>query len=674
MNQRGETVQSGRLTLLVARPAGRADGRRSRASSSSPPPTAPATTAPRGVLADEFRRAGALPTVVDHFRDLVHPEFDRWSRAPLLRACSAGLPRSGAERVLARRSDQRLLAVHAGVQPGGRAEAPPAPARAQRSTRSVSVQPTPAAALSFLRSRGEPIPPHTTVFTDFVAHTQWIHPHVDRYCVPAEEIAHELTAVGLPREGVVVTGIPVACEFLEQPDRAAARLALGLSPRLPVLLFMDGSGGGFGRLEEAARAVLGMEQSVPGRVRGRTRAGSRGAAPAARGGHENRFKVFGFVDHVRELMAAADFLVTKAGGLTLAEALAAELPVICFGSLPGQEARNERFAAMAGVGLVAGSGAQLQRVIAAALRDPVLLRDIRERIGLYRRPRAAEDIVALVLGDQRPGTRARVVSGGGLAHRGAGALGGLHLGLSRADARERLARAADGPEDRPHLRRRPGSRAHPARAGHPGGPRRQGDLLPDRRAGGRGRARWSAASPAAGHDLGNHTWSHRSLWLAGPRETARQVRRGHEAISQAAGAPPRFFRPPWGMTNLALFPVLRRLETPCVFWTVQPEGRRPATPARPGRARATAREARGDRGSSRRRRRRRRRGAPRRGAAGDDRDARRRRAMRWSRSATCCRIPPAPRSFDKGVLQWPSTPAARAAFSSKAPTAPPPAP
>jgi len=263
------------------------------------------------------------------------------------------------------------------------------------------VQPTPAAALSYLRSRGEPTPPHTTVFTDFVAHTQWIHPHVDRYCVPAEEIAHALTAKGLPREGVVVTGIPVAGEFLQQPDRAAARLALGLSPRLPVLLFMDGSGGGFGRLEEAARAVLGMEQPfqavfVTGHERG-LEARLRRLAD----GRENRVKVFGFVDHIRELMAAADFLVTKAGGLTLAEALAAELPVICFGSLPGQETRNERFAAMSGVGLVAGSGAQLQRVIAAALRDPVLLRDIRERIGLYRRPCAAQDIVGLVLGEQR---------------------------------------------------------------------------------------------------------------------------------------------------------------------------------------------------------------------------------------------------------------------------------
>ena len=85
---------------------------------------------------------------------------------------------------------------------------------------------------------------------------------------------------------------------------------------------------------------------------------------------------------------------------------------------------------------------------------------------------------------------------------------------------------------------------------------------------------------AEGHELGNHSWSHRGLWLAGPRRTAREAQDGHDAIAQAAGVAPRFFRPPWGMTNLALFPVLRRLGTPCVLWTVQPEGRRPAAPAR----------------------------------------------------------------------------------------------
>ena len=87
----------------------------------------------------------------------------------------------------------------------------------------------------------------------------------------------------------------------------------------------------------------------------------------------------------------------------------------------------------------------------------------------------------------------------------------------------------------------------------------------------------------AGHDLGNHTWSHASLWRCGPDRTEREIGDGHAAISQAAGAPPRFFRPPWGKTNLAMFGALRRLETPCVFWTIQPEGRRPVDPAEQAR-------------------------------------------------------------------------------------------
>lgn len=92
----------------------------------------------------------------------------------------------------------------------------------------------------------------------------------------------------------------------------------------------------------------------------------------------------------------------------------------------------------------------------------------------------------------------------------------------------------------------------------------------------------------SGHDLGNHTWSHPSLWRCGPRDTQREIGDGHAAIAQAAGAPPRFFRPPWGKTNLAMFAAVRRLGTPCVFWTVQPESRRPVDPADQAR-RGTAR-------------------------------------------------------------------------------------
>ena len=87
----------------------------------------------------------------------------------------------------------------------------------------------------------------------------------------------------------------------------------------------------------------------------------------------------------------------------------------------------------------------------------------------------------------------------------------------------------------------------------------------------------------AGHDLGNHTWSHTSLWRCGPCETEREIGQGHAAISDAAGRAPAVFRPPWGKTNLTMFRTLHRSATPCVFWTVQPESRRPVAPVEQAR-------------------------------------------------------------------------------------------
>lgn len=353
-------------------------------------------------VADALRQAGAEATILDHFRDLVHPTFDRVSRSGyywLLR--EAPMAWGAAYWVGDQLSVSSPLLL--GLNRVGMRKL------AGRLVRDgydhvVTVHPTPAVAVSELRGRGYPVPPHTTVFTDFVVHAQWMPPHVDRYCVPAEEIARDLTARGVPRDRVVVTGVPVAEEFGRPRERAAARLALGLSSRLPVLLVMAGSAGGFGRLEDATRKLLEMEDPLQAVVVAGREPSLEARLSALAAGHEGRIKVVGFVDHVRELMAAADLLVSKAGGLTVAEAVTAELPMLCWGSLPGQETRNERWAAMAGVALVARSDVQLHRVVAAALRDPGLLRHMRDRIRLYRHPDAAAAVADLVLGR---GERAR---------------------------------------------------------------------------------------------------------------------------------------------------------------------------------------------------------------------------------------------------------------------------
>jgi processive 1,2-diacylglycerol beta-glucosyltransferase len=347
-------------------------------------------------LAAGFSARGAVVTVVDHFATLVHPLFARASgrlylallrRAPLVwgaayalgdwlssdSALAFGVTRLGARRLGALLDTLAPDAV-------------------------VSVHATPAAAMAALAAEGRRLPPHTTVVTDFVAHSQWIARGLDRYCVADDEVGHEFVARGIPRDRVVVTGVPLRPEFARPVDPAAPRRRLGVPADVPLVLAMAGSLGGVGRLPDVVRA-LGR---LPAPAHGLVVAGH--DADLAERLHRlagPRTRVLGFAGDVRALMAAADLLVTKAGGMTLAEAMAAELPMLLYGSLPGQERRNERFAARAGVALVARSPRELGGLLERALTEPELLEPLRARTRRVRRPQATERIVDLVLEARR---------------------------------------------------------------------------------------------------------------------------------------------------------------------------------------------------------------------------------------------------------------------------------
>jgi processive 1,2-diacylglycerol beta-glucosyltransferase len=249
--------------------------------------------------------------------------------------------------------------------------------------------------MSALVAQGRRTPPHTSVVTDFVAHSQWIARHIDCYCVAADEVKHEFIARGISAQRLVVTGVPVRAEFAEPMDPAAARAALGLGDRAPVVLAMAGSHGSLGRLRDVVHALGAVERPLQALLVAGHDARLKTRLERLTDG--TRVRTLGYADDVRRLMAAADLLVTKAGGLTLAEAMAAELPVLAYGSLPGQERRNERFAARTGIGLVARSYLELVHLLDRALDDADLLERLRARARDARRPDATQRIVAAVL-------------------------------------------------------------------------------------------------------------------------------------------------------------------------------------------------------------------------------------------------------------------------------------
>ena len=203
------------------------------------------------------------------------------------------------------------------------------------------------------RKRGGPRPLAVSVVTDFEAHALWMDACVDLYCVAAEETKARLVARGAVAEDVVVTGIPISAKFSAKVNARAVRQSLGLRDDLPVLLVPSG-GFGMGPVGDVLSELDKVERPFQAVVvTGRNQELRRELAAQDR---RHPTRVLGFVANMHELMAVADLLITKPGGLTSSEALAMGKPLLILNPIPGQEAANSDFL------LEHGAAAKVNRV------------------------------------------------------------------------------------------------------------------------------------------------------------------------------------------------------------------------------------------------------------------------------------------------------------------------
>ncbi len=257
----------------------------------------------------------------------------------------------------------------------------------------------PAGAISELKQAGTTQVPCVTVVTDHAVHSQWIHPYVDLFLVSSEHVRDGLVARGIPAERVLASGIPIDPRFAVAVDRRDLRRARGLDPDRPVILAMVGAANLVRGPLDLYRTLTDLPRSVQilfvcGRDE-RLRRAIEALTPAAR----NPVHVFGYVRDVYELMAISDLMVSKAGGVTTSEALAAGLPMIAVSPVPGQEEENLSYLTDLGAVVGVATPAELRRVALDLLDHPDRLEQMREAARRVKRPdaaaRAADAILAL---------------------------------------------------------------------------------------------------------------------------------------------------------------------------------------------------------------------------------------------------------------------------------------
>jgi processive 1,2-diacylglycerol beta-glucosyltransferase len=237
------------------------------------------------------------------------------------------------------------------------------------------------------------------VVTDYVPNAIGVPPNLDLYVVADEAAAEVVAKLGVPEEKIHPTGIPIDPDFEEPADPGGVRRDLLKleDDDLPIVLVMGGGLGG-GDLERAVsllfQASAAMHLAVLCGSNERSR--QRLEKLAAKGGYSGTF--LAFTDRVRDLMAGAAALVTKPGGMSCTEALAAGLPQVLYHPIPGQEEDNAAAMARYGAGVVVNRTDEILGETLRILTSPDHRRRMVEAARAAHRPHSARAAAELVLG------------------------------------------------------------------------------------------------------------------------------------------------------------------------------------------------------------------------------------------------------------------------------------
>jgi 1,2-diacylglycerol 3-beta-galactosyltransferase len=255
-----------------------------------------------------------------------------------------------------------------------------------------------------LRALGKDRPPFINVVTDMVTtHALWYDNRADLILVPTETARLRAIKYNMSPEKVQVVGLPVADQYCRPVgSKAALREKMGWSSDKPIVLLVGG-GEGMGPLAKTAQAIdaSGLDVGLI-IVCGRNQ---RLKATLESCEWENPTRIYGFTRDMPDFMRASDFIVTKAGPGTIAEALNAELPIILYAKLPGQEDGNVTFVQEEGAGVWAPAPQEVVRTLTRWISRPLERQRVVESCRRAGKPEAARTI-ARILGE-RLGLEAR---------------------------------------------------------------------------------------------------------------------------------------------------------------------------------------------------------------------------------------------------------------------------
>jgi processive 1,2-diacylglycerol beta-glucosyltransferase len=265
---------------------------------------------------------------------------------------------------------------------------------AERPAAICSTYPAYSLMLDHLAKQGRCSVPHFTVVTDSISiNSLWWRAPSTGWFLPNEESAEVLRVAGVDPSRLHVHGFPVPSFFGDQAGiLAPPDLTAGAAPRVLYIVHS-----GTHHAETTARLLLAEPGWEVTCTVGRNERLRRELA-ALTVGRERPAEILGWTNRIPHLLMTHHALVSKAGGATTQEAIAALCPMIVNQIVPGQEEGNYELLRRRG----AGALAQSPDAVISSLRRAFAWRgavwnEWRRALEPLARPSAAKAIAAHVL-------------------------------------------------------------------------------------------------------------------------------------------------------------------------------------------------------------------------------------------------------------------------------------
>jgi processive 1,2-diacylglycerol beta-glucosyltransferase len=228
-----------------------------------------------------------------------------------------------------------------------------------------------------------------TVITDFGVHGFWVSKGTDIYVVATESTKSQLVMKGVAQDIIKVFGIPIDARFHQQYDLDVLQKKFNADKNKFKILIVTGSFG-IGPIEKIVGllyryvqifVVCAENKRLYKRLKNRN--------------YPNVF-IFGFIDYIPELMSISDIIITKPGGMTIAESLAKDLFPIFIMSIPGQETSNIKILSQYGIGLYAKDACLVKDAILDYKNNPDKFELMKQNISKIKKLDSAREICRVV--------------------------------------------------------------------------------------------------------------------------------------------------------------------------------------------------------------------------------------------------------------------------------------